>query len=244
MDFSDFTNKESPKDLKTDKSFIPKYSKEVLKKLKSCVLIVEKAVQDNGLTIEEFHKLRIKKAEDLVKDEPKKMKAIRDSIEKPTEETLLEKVIPKEYFEEYLNGYNNKIGGFVCRAQDVKDLKTYDDYYEALRLDYKPPRFNPETDTSMYAIRFKTSSLELLKIPYSKCLDDEGKEYLPPTTGNGFTSARNNKIVPEYRFSKDITPFYGAEIYEITKDGREILRAVYTKRDKKFIPILHEKGVE
>lgn len=232
MDISDLTNKGAPKDLSVKVNYSPRYSKETIKKLENCVEKVKKAVLENELTMGEFHNLRLKNSDLLNDEQIDKIKAIRESIEKPTEDTLLQKAISRADFEKYLNG-KVTVKGFVTRAQDTKDLKSYMDFYECLRLDYENSEFLPEKDDSLYLIRFKTDEVDNIYIPYNIRLGGN-RNFKPPTSGNGFTSARNNEIVPEYRFSQEVTPFYGAEIYEITKDGEEFLRAVYDKRDKKF----------
>lgn len=239
MDISDFTNEKPPKDLKAEKNITPKYTKEALIELESCVETVKRAVEDNGLSMEEFHKLRVKNADLLSDIEADKMIAIREAIEMPTENTIMQKAVCKADYEKYLNG-RFAINGFATRAQDTKNLNSYMDFYDCLRLDYDTSKFLPETDNSLYLIRFKTVEADNADIPYNKCMKGK-RDYKPPTTGNGFTAAENDEIIPEYRFSAPVFPQNGSEIYEITRDGKEILRAVFDEDSNEFIPILTSK---
>ena len=79
-----------------------------------------------GLTMDDFHY------------EIKKLTRIRKAIPKPDENTLMQKVVTKETMNRYLGGkYAGQVGGSVAIASDTKHLKTFEDYYYGLRLDYK-----------------------------------------------------------------------------------------------------------
>lgn len=49
----------------------------------------------------------------------------------------------------------------------------------------------------------------------------------PPFTGNGFTSATNGQVIPEFKCGKYLDVYDGAELYEVGKDGKEVLRAIF-----------------
>ena len=61
-----------------------------------------------------------------------------------------------------------------------------------------------------------------------------------PYAGHGFTSGKQGRIgVPEFKFRNK---FYaelndGAELYEVFSDGREILKAIFSEKENKFISI-------
>jgi len=57
-----------------------------------------------------------------------------------------------------------------------------------------------------------------------------------PFAGNGFTSATNGQIIPEF-YSDGLAIKNGAQMIEIDKNGNEILKAIYDKAEGKFIPI-------
>lgn len=58
----------------------------------------------------------------------------------------------------------------------------------------------------------------------------------PPFTGNGFTSATNGQIITEF-YSDGVSLNNGAQMLEITSDGKEILKAIYDAKQGLFIPV-------
>ena len=58
-----------------------------------------------------------------------------------------------------------------------------------------------------------------------------------PFTGNGFTKTMNGEIIPEFKCNGYLDIDDGAQLIEISKDGTETLRAVYSIVDKMFIPV-------
>lgn len=64
------------------------------------------------------------------------MRTIRDSIPMPTDETILQKIIPQGDIVKYLDGTYTDVRGYITKAPDVKQLITYDDIYRALGLNY------------------------------------------------------------------------------------------------------------
>ena len=136
----------------------------------------------------------------------------------------------------YIDGTYTQVGGYVTKAQDVKQLKNYNNIYQSLRLDYPGTVYNQVTDDVLGVIRFKTPEASNIKIPYGK---DMGGSIMDssPFTGNGFTSATNGQVIPEFKCGNFLHIDDGAELYEITKDGREVLRAVFKRDLGKFISI-------
>ena len=59
-----------------------------------------------------------------------------------------------------------------------------------------------------------------------------------PFTAHGFTSGNNGRLgVPEWNLLRRVKFNEGDEIWEVSNDGKEILRAIYSKGNKKFIII-------
>ena len=95
-------------------------------------------LKKEGLTMDDFHYMMQKHANALTPNEIKKLTRIRKAIPKPDENTLMQKVVTKETMNRYLGGkYAGQVGGSVAIASDTKHLKTFEDYYYGLRLDYK-----------------------------------------------------------------------------------------------------------
>ena len=74
---------------------------------------------------------------------------------------------------------------------------------------------------------------QILVIPTSEDMDY-------PFTAHGFTSGKQGRIgAPEFKFRNQ---FYaelndGAELYEVFSDGREVLKAIFSEKENKFISI-------
>ena len=122
-------------------------------------------------------------------------------------------------------------------AQDVKQLKNYDDIYNSLRLDYGGSEFKPATDKCVGVIKFKTPDISKIDIPYSQAMGGNAVGG-PPFTGNGFTAATNGQAIPEFLCNGRVALNDGAELYMVTKDVSEILVAVYNKDLGRFVDIL------
>ena len=57
-------------------------------------------------------------------------------------------------------------------------------------------------------------------------------------TSHSFTSGNRGRLgVPEWNLLRRVKFNEGDEIWEVSNDGKEILRAIYSKGDKKFIII-------
>ena len=193
-------------------------------------------LKQQGLTLEEFNKLRLTDVSQLTNDEKALLKMIRESIPMPDSNTLMQKVIPASDVQKYLDGTYTQIGGFVTRAEDVTQLKTYDDIYNSLRLDYPDTAYDIVSDDTLAVIRYNTNETSKIQIPYSSEMGGvtTGAD---PFTGNGFTKATNGQIIPEYKMSDFARIEDGAQLIEIGKDGKETLKAIYDVDFGRFVPI-------
>ena len=196
---------------------------------------IDSILDKQGITLDEFNSLRLKDVATLSDNEKAKLKAIRESIPMPDSNTEMQKTIPFSDIEKYLNGSYTQVGGYVTRAADVAQLKTYYDIYDSLCLGYPTSKFKPLMDDSVGVIRFTTDESSEFSIPYGKEMG--GTEVAQqPFTGNGFTKAINGQIIPEFKSNGYLDVTDGAELVEIHKNGTESVRAVYSKIDKRFIP--------
>lgn len=163
----------------------------------------------------------------LPADQRQKLRSIRDGVSKPDGNTLLQKIIPLSDLTTYMeNKYGGTVGGFVTEAADVKSLFTMRDVYYGLRLDYEGTQFKPE-GAGYAVIRFYSEKTDKLDIPYSPELGGN-QEHAWPNGGGGFTTSTLGKGgYPEWTFDNYYAPKDGAELYEVTPQGREILRSVY-----------------
>ena len=106
----------------------------------------------------------------------------------------MQKVVTKETMNRYLEGkYAGEVGGSVAIASDTKHLKTFEDYYYGLRLDYKLSNGKYEfylEEGSCGVIRFKSTEIpDKIIIPKGGTFD----EWNYPFTSTGFTSGNNGR---------------------------------------------------
>lgn len=206
---------------------------------------IKRTIADNGISEKEFLALMRKSSVELKPYEATILENIRKNVPIPGEETLLQKVINPSYIDGYLDGsfmnFNDgKIGGCITTVHDVSELRNPKGLFEGLRLDYEGTPFSP-ADGSVTVIRFTSSEVSDIKIPFGEGMPNPtgGKVSLmtPPFTGNGFTSATNGQVIPEF-YSDGLSINNGAQMIEITSEGKEILKAVYDEDLKKFVPVI------
>lgn len=107
-----------------------------------------------------------------------------------------------------------------------------------LGLGHKAPEPVPESgkeDMFLGVIRFFPETYENLEIPYGKGFGGRLEAPLP-FTGNGFAGGEGSEfIIPEWLFTFPAMITDGAELYIINYNGDEILMAVYSSRENRFI---------
>lgn len=205
-----------------------KYRREMVQKLEG--FGEEKASLLNFCNMENstFITLSTAAAWNLNSDQRQQLKQVRDGVSKPDSKTLLQKVISLEDIPTYMNNkYGGTIGGYVCEAADVKQLATMHDVYWGMRLDYEGSAFK-EDGAGYGVIRFCSEQVFFLNIPYVEEMGGT-QPHAWPNGGGGFTtSTLGEGGYPEWRFEGYYAPVEGAELYEVTPQGRELLRSVYT----------------
>ncbi|WP_132065991.1 MULTISPECIES: hypothetical protein [Aquimarina] len=208
-----------------------KYNASVINSLKNGFSDdIASIVNKHGISVENFQKIyqKMKFHQLKPKDQDLIMK-IRNSIPMPDENTILQKVIPKDDLNKYLKiGGYTKVGGFITRAKDAKHLKTYEDIFHGMRLDYEGSKFNL-SDGYCIIIRYKAKKPNIA-IPIGA-----GQPY--PYTGNGLTSGNNGRLgVPELKSSLE-TPDDGAGMFKQDSEGVETLIAVFNASENRFIKV-------
>ena len=181
--------------------------------------------------MDDFRYMMLKQLNALTEAEKMKLARIRNAMPKPNANTVMQKVIPKDAINDYLreNKPYTTIGGHVTIAADAKHLRTYDDLYYGLRLDYLNDGgklMNFVEDGSCGVIRFKTASASEFVIPGKELLGSNGYPY----TAHGFTSGNNGRLgVPEWHVGKGKYAIIedGAELWEVYSNGQEVLKAVF-----------------
>ena len=178
-------------------------------------------LKQQGLTLEEFNKLRLTDVKDLTKEQIAQMKAIREAVQKIDANTYIQKTISASDIDKYIgeDGWA-AIGGYVARYDDVSHIKGYNNVVESSRLDYVTGdgvRPYPEGGDTYGYIKFKTKRTNKIEIPYGKVFGGTNVDG-PPCTLNGFTGARNGAIVPEWELSVRVKPNKGAELHKVINE--------------------------
>lgn len=181
----------------------------------------------NQTTTSDFLRLSTDSAWSLSASDKSRLLQIRDALPHPSAQIILQKVVALQDAATYMNNvYGGTVGGFVSVAADVKQLTTMNDIYYGLRLDYPGTKFMPN-GAGYAVIRFTSHFTEQLQIPFCKEMGGS-LEHAWPSTGGGFTaSTLGDGGYPEYQFQSFYLPDQGAELYEVTPNGYEILRATF-----------------
>lgn len=197
---------------------------------------ISSLVAKEGLSLEEFKILQAKTAESLTTAQRAAINRIRSSILQPDANTVMQKIIPQSDMSKYISGEYTSCKGYVTTTQDAKHLKTTEDIYYGMRLNYEGTKFTP-TDQSCGIIRFKANNASeaiVPKIPKNGGSITDGE----PFTGHGFTAGNNGRLsVPEWKMDKWFDMQDGAELWQVTSDGTETLKAIFSKSQNKFIPL-------
>ena len=217
-------------------------------------------IKEVGWTKKEFAEKAVTEISKLSDDDLLKIKQINDTIPKPTNDTLMSKVITEKTYLNYItNGeYSDTIGNCLAKAEDLFDCKTYMDYYNKLGLNYfidgKPGPYT--TAEKMYIVRFTsgeteskvvrnlggTNDIEVSRIKnlYKDCSDISFFKQDDPFVGNGFTKTTSGELgKPEYNTIDYCRIKNGAAIYKLGRNGLEELVAV--RIDDIWIPLGDEK---
>ena len=166
-----------------------------------------RGLKENKISAGRFQKLKLKllKGEKYTGREKEIIKSIREKFT-INENTWLRKIIKPEDAEKYVSGDYNAIMGYISRAEDYNDVGNFKDIFETFRLNYKGTPYHL-TDKSYWKIEFKTISEDLEKINLDNTYGIEFgglNEDINPCTRNGFTGAKNGKVIPEWNLEKGI----------------------------------------
>lgn len=221
---------------KVSKLIVGKYSRSIIDEIPGFSDNLSSLVKREGLTMEQFQSLRQLHTDNVNKLNLAKINNIRNSIPNPDINTLMQKVIHESEIEKYLSGTWKSCKGYVTTAGDSKHLKTINDIYYGMRLDYSGSLFNKSRE-KIGIIRFKADNINEAFVPRSPSNGGkvtDGK----PFTGNGFTAGNNSRLgIPEWKMENWFDLQDGAELWELLKDGTEKLKAIYSKKQNSFIPV-------
>ncbi|MCR5539605.1 MAG: LXG domain-containing protein [Ruminococcus sp.] len=190
---------------------------------------VKQVIRDHGLSLPEFQKLKLKDVADLTPAEIDLMIDIRNSMPGITSTTPLQKTLPIGDVDKYLgpDGFGD-VRGYVARTDDLGGPVRYSDVVETSRLDYTTntgARPYPDGGNSYGYISFMTDTPENIEIPYGTSFGGTNTDP-PPCTLNGFTGARNTRVVPEWQATSPLQIQNGATLHRVV-NGHDVVVGVY-----------------
>lgn len=210
--------------------------------------IIDQKLKEYGVSWDEFNRLRNTRITEMSQYEYDIMIDIRKSIPNPTEQTVLQKIIPVENADNYFGDKGWGVGGFISKRGDVVDIKTIEDAVNGLRLDYENSPFvetmidangkrvavrdqngNLKLKTDAFVrIEFRTHDTDYIDIPIGN--RDGTKLDADPASGNGFIKS-DEYLIPEYKIVDPDTQFPSVKLTDGSKmylnvGGEEVLVGV------------------
>ncbi|MDU5808911.1 MAG: hypothetical protein E6Z65_06925 [Finegoldia magna] len=164
------------------------------------------------------------KMSDVQISDVQELRSLRDTVPPVTEDTVMQKVISPEQFEEYTKEYEGKtqVTGCASKAADAAPFtNNMEQAYETLRLDYNGTCYKEaaENGRDMYVMRF-TSDYCPGNENFPK-MDGSEPWNKPPCTGTGYTGSGEH-LVPEYTYGRGQEITDGA-IYKVDCNGIETM---------------------
>ena len=210
--------------------------------------IIDQKLKEYGVSWDEFNRLRNTRITEMSQYEYDMMIDIRKSIPNPTEQTVLQKIIPVKDADNYFGSKGWGVGGFISKRGDVVDIKTIEDAVNGLRLDYENSPFvetmidangnrvavrdqngNLKLKTDAFVrIEFRTHDTDYIDIPIGN--RDGTKLEADPASGNGFIKS-DEYLIQEYKIVKPDTKFPSVKLTDGSKmylnvGGEEVLVGV------------------
>lgn len=201
--------------------------------------IIDQKLKEYGVSWDEFNRLRNTRITEMSQYEYDMMIDIRKSIPNPTEQTVLQKIIPVENADNYFGDKGWGVGGFISKRGDVVDIKTIEDAVNGLRLDYENSPFVEtmiDANGKRVAVRDQNGNLVLktdayLRLEYTT--DETGYIQIPYGDMDGNSIDADGNIIMNQSTgepNKVIDPASGNGF--IKSDSDEFLVPEYIHSDK------------
>jgi hypothetical protein len=145
--------------------------------------------------------------------------------------TVMQKTVPPEHVDFYLERGYDRVAGFVHRATEVEHLRTPAELFAALGLTYTGSN-HPVDAKEAYVLRWPAYRPSLYRIPYGgqneqalKAMDGWVIERAP-FRGNGFAPGEGRDVIAEFKVDSVRLP-HGAQLWRIDADGSEHMIAIF-----------------
>ena len=145
--------------------------------------------------------------------------------------TVMQKTVPPEQVDYYLERGYDRVAGFVHRATEVEHLRTPGELFAALGLGYGSSPHQPDAKEA-YVLRWPAYRPSLYRIPYGgqneqalRAMDGWVIER-PPFRGNGFAPGEGRDVIAEFKVDSVRLP-HGAQLWRIDADGTERMVAIF-----------------
>jgi hypothetical protein len=145
--------------------------------------------------------------------------------------TLMQKTLPPDQVDYYLERGYDRVAGFVHRANEVEHLRTPSELFAALGLVHDGSPFTGDAKEA-YVLRWPAYRPSLYRIPYGgqseqalRAMDGWVIERAP-FRGNGFAPGEGRDVIAEFKVDSVRLP-PGAQLWRMDADGNEKMVAIY-----------------
>ena len=145
--------------------------------------------------------------------------------------TVMQKTVPPEQVDYYLERGYDRVAGFVHRANEVDHLRSPAELFAALGLGYDGSPFQPDAKEA-HVLRWPAYRPSLYRIPYGgqseqalRAMDGWVIER-PPFRGNGFAPGEGRDVIAEFKVDSVRLP-HGAQLWRMDADGTEKMVAIF-----------------
>jgi hypothetical protein len=144
--------------------------------------------------------------------------------------TAMQKTVPVEQLDYYLERGYDRVAGFVHRANEVEHLRTPAELFAALGLVHEGSTYQPDAKEA-FVLRWPAYRPSLYRIPYGgqseqalRAMDGWVIER-PPFRGNGFAPGEGRDVIAEFKVDSVRLP-HGAQLWRMDADGSEKMIAI------------------
>jgi hypothetical protein len=145
--------------------------------------------------------------------------------------TTMQKAVPAEQIDYYLERGYDRVAGFVHRAGEVEHLRSPGELFAALGLLYDGSPYQGDAKEA-FVLRWPAHRPSLYRIPYGgqseqalRAMDGWVIER-PPFRGNGFAPGEGRDVIAEFKVDSVRLP-HGAQLWRMDADGAEQMIAVF-----------------